>query len=63
MGSAKDLQDATHFLAENKITPIVSHILDGLQNAEQGFELMQRGGQFGKIVINMGETQTETAKL
>lgn len=63
MGSVKDLQDATRFLAENKITPIVSHFIDGLQNAEQGFELMQRGGQFGKIVVNMGETQKEAAKL
>lgn len=63
MGSVKDLQDATRFLAERRITPIVSHVIDGLQNAQQGFELIERGGQFGKIVINMGQTQTETAKL
>ena len=63
MGSVKDLQDATQFVAEKRITPIVSHVLDGLQSAEQGFELMQRGGQFGKIVIKMAETPIETARL
>lgn len=63
MGSVKDLQDATRFLAEKRITPVVSHVIDGLQNAEQGFELMQHGGQFGKIVIRMGKTPAETAKL
>lgn len=63
MGSVKDLQNATRFLAEKRLTPVVSHVIHGLQNAEQGFELMQRGGQFGKIVINIGQTQTETAKL
>lgn len=63
MGSVQDLRDATLFLAEKRITPVVSHVLDGLQSAEQGFELMQRGGQFGKIVIKMADTAAESAKL
>ncbi|OCH93814.1 NAD(P)-binding protein [Obba rivulosa] len=51
MGSRKDLVDATDFLAKHRIVPAVSNILDGLEEAEAGFELIQRGDQFGKVVI------------
>ncbi len=60
MGSHKDLIDATNFLSEHRITPVVSHILDGLENAEQGFGLIQRGDHFGKIVIRVRHDQTTT---
>lgn len=63
MGSVKDLREATEFLAEKKITPVISHLLDGLESTEEGFELMQKGGQFGKIVIRMKEPEGATAKL
>ncbi|TFK36440.1 hypothetical protein BDQ12DRAFT_706376 [Crucibulum laeve] len=53
MGSHKDLIEATNFLAEHRIVPVVSHVLDGLEAAEEGFELMKRGDQFGKIVIKV----------
>lgn len=53
MGSHQDLIDATKFLEEHHVVPIVSHVLDGLEAAEQGFEIMRRGDQFGKIVIKM----------
>jgi NADPH:quinone reductase-like Zn-dependent oxidoreductase len=53
MGSHKDLIDATKFLSDNRIVPVVSHVLEGLEAAEEGFELMKRGDQFGKIVIKM----------
>ncbi|KAH9833073.1 uncharacterized protein C8Q71DRAFT_252086 [Rhodofomes roseus] len=53
MGSHKDLVDATAFLAEHRLVPIVSHVLDGLENAEQGFELISKGKQFGKVVIRI----------
>lgn len=53
MGSKADLQAATDFIAEHRITPIISRVLDGLQNADEGFELLARGDHFGKIVIRM----------
>ena len=53
MGSRQDLINATHFLAEHKIVPIVSHVFSGLESAEEGFETMRRGDQFGKIVIRI----------
>lgn len=54
MGSHQDLVDATDFMAEHKIIPVVSHVFEGLEAAEQGFETMKRGEQFGKIVVKIG---------
>jgi len=53
MGSHKDLIDATNFLAEHRVVPVVSHVLDGLEEVEEGFRLLQQGDHFGKIVIGV----------
>jgi D-arabinose 1-dehydrogenase-like Zn-dependent alcohol dehydrogenase len=59
MGSHKDLKDATTFLANHKIVPIVSHVIDGLESAEDGFNIIKRGEQFGSVVIKLRHpTQT-----
>ena len=67
MGSHQDLIDATTFLAEHKFEPIVSQVLDGLESAEEGFQLMNKGEQFGKIVIRVrhegGERDKVSSKL
>ena len=51
MGSHKDLIEATEFLADHKIDPLVSEVLEGLDNINKGFEIMEKGSQFGKIVV------------
>ncbi|KAF7773148.1 hypothetical protein Agabi119p4_5315 [Agaricus bisporus var. burnettii] len=56
MGSRQDLIDATEFLAQKHIVPTVSHVIDGLESAEEGFETMKRGDQFGKIVIKLRDS-------
>lgn len=53
MGSHKDLIDATNFIAEHRLVPVVSDILNGLESAEEGFELINKGQQFGKVVIRI----------
>lgn len=53
MGSHKDLIDATNFITEHKIVPIVSHVFEGFAKAEDAFQLMERGDQFGKVVIQL----------
>ncbi|TFY75749.1 hypothetical protein EWM64_g8262 [Hericium alpestre] len=65
MGSHQDLIDGTRFIAEHGIVPVVSHVFDGLDGAEEGFELMNRGGQFGKIVIRLQHSDSDSvsAKL
>lgn len=57
MGSQRELTEATNFIAEHKIVPVVSEILGGLETFEKGFEAMKRGSQFGKIVIRMRTDQ------
>ncbi|KAL4071454.1 hypothetical protein V8B97DRAFT_2045323 [Scleroderma yunnanense] len=61
MGSRKDLIDATEFLAEHQIVPVVSHVLEGLDSAEEGFELLKNGEQFGKVVIRMGNLKAKAS--
>ncbi|KII88285.1 hypothetical protein PLICRDRAFT_124628 [Plicaturopsis crispa FD-325 SS-3] len=53
MGSRQDLLDGTEFLSKHRIVPVVSHVLDGLESAEKGFELLRQGEQFGKVVIQV----------
>jgi len=62
MGSKADLQAATDFIAQHQITPIVSHVIDGLERAEEGFQLLARGDRFGKIIVRMEPSPT-SAKL
>ncbi|KAH9997735.1 NAD-binding protein [Russula compacta] len=62
MGSKGDLLAATEFIARHRIAPVVSRVFDGLENAEQGFELLALGDHFGKIVIRMDRSSTD-AKL
>ncbi|KAI6129602.1 hypothetical protein EV401DRAFT_751750 [Pisolithus croceorrhizus] len=59
MGSLKDLKEATAFMAEHQIVPVVSHVLQGLEAAEEGFLLLQRGEQFGKIVIRLEDESVQ----
>ena len=53
MGSHQDLRDATAFLAEHRIVPVVSHVVPGLTAADEGFKLIAKGAQFGKVVIKV----------
>ncbi|KAI0080526.1 NAD-P-binding protein [Panus rudis PR-1116 ss-1] len=62
MGSHKDLVDFASFVAEHKIVPIISHVLDGLEAHEEGFELIARGDHFGKVVVRV-KHEPPSAKL
>jgi NADPH:quinone reductase-like Zn-dependent oxidoreductase len=63
MGSLKDFIDATKYISDHKITPVVSHVLDGLEASNEGFELINRGDQFGKVVIRVRHDDGEKAKF
>ncbi|KAJ7644825.1 NAD(P)-binding protein [Roridomyces roridus] len=62
MGSRADLIAATAFISKHKIVPVVDTVLQGLESAEEGFEMMKRWGQFGKIVVRVGK-DAEKARL
>ncbi|KAF7305656.1 NAD(P)-binding protein [Mycena chlorophos] len=53
MGSRADMLAATKFIAEKKIVPVVAAVLPGLESAEKGFEMLDKGSQFGNIVIRV----------
>ncbi|KAJ3963881.1 NAD(P)-binding protein [Lentinula raphanica] len=64
MGSTQDLRHATDFLAKHRIVPVVSQVIHGLENVEEGFGSVAAGAHFGKIVIEVGDYQQDTeAKL
>jgi len=50
MGSPEDWEAMIAFIDQHRITPVVSDVFP-LDRAVEAFELMERGGQFGKIVI------------
>ena len=53
MGSQEDMKNATLFIEEHKIKPVVSVVLDDLDKFEEGLNLMKNNGQFGKIVMKV----------
>jgi hypothetical protein len=52
MGSPADWRAMMDFVALHKIVPVVSDLFP-LAHAGEAFELMERSGQFGKIVVTM----------
>ncbi|KAI5478509.1 hypothetical protein MNV49_005037 [Pseudohyphozyma bogoriensis] len=59
MGSLREFKEAVSFINEKKINFVVDTVLDGLDKAEEGFERMKEGKQFGKIVIKVAKEKTD----
>ena len=53
MGSPADWSAMMEFVALHRLNPIVSEVFP-LERAAEAFALMERGGQFGKIVMRIG---------
>lgn len=53
MGSAADFAAITRLFGAGQLAPVVDSVLP-LASAREGFERMQRGEQFGKIVLTVG---------
>jgi len=52
MGSPADWSAMTSFVARHRLKPVVSEVFP-LDRSAEAFDLMERGGQFGKIVIRI----------
>lgn len=66
MGSREEFRDMVAFVREKKIRPIVSRTVKGLRNLEgiDGlFREMEAGKQFGKLVVEFGESGAASSKL
>jgi D-arabinose 1-dehydrogenase-like Zn-dependent alcohol dehydrogenase len=50
MGSPADWSAMTAFVARQGLRPVISDAFP-LERAAEAFDMMERGGQFGKIVI------------
>ncbi|KAG8901732.1 hypothetical protein FRB99_005122 [Tulasnella sp. 403] len=57
LGSFKELVEATEFISQHKIAPIVSHVLKGLDASLEGFELLEKAAQTGKIVCRIHDVE------
>jgi NADPH:quinone reductase-like Zn-dependent oxidoreductase len=53
MGSPADFKAMTDFVTAKAIHPVVSEVFP-LDRVAEAFALMERGGQFGKIVVSVG---------
>ncbi|KAG9050146.1 hypothetical protein FS837_007445 [Tulasnella sp. UAMH 9824] len=57
LGSQKELEEATQFIAQHKIKPIISEIIEGLDDAYKAFDLLQKGTVMGKIVVRISSPE------
>ena len=57
MGSRKEFKDMVNFIRTNKVQPVVSRIVQGVDiDAIDGlFEDMKKGSQFGKLVVEVSK--------
>lgn len=62
MGSRKEFKEMVSFVNKHGIKPVVSTTVNGLGRADEVFEIMKKGTQFGKLVVEVGDTG-EAAKL
>lgn len=53
MGTPEEFAAMVQFVTSRRLKPVVSDVMP-LARAAEAFELMERGGQFGKIVIRIG---------
>lgn len=65
MGSAKEFAECIRFIEKHRIVPVVDTVLDRLEKAQRGFELLaeadKRSG--GKVVIKIADVQKPASKL
>lgn len=58
MGSRKEFQEMIEFVRQKEIRPVVSRMVQGLDDIESIdglFEDMKKGTQFGKLVIKIAD--------
>ncbi|KAF3210038.1 hypothetical protein TWF106_010817 [Orbilia oligospora] len=63
MGSRKEFTEMVSFVNKHGIKPVVSTTVKGLSRADEVFEIMRKGTQFGKLVVELGDDAGEAARL
>ena len=62
MGSRKEFKEMVGFVDKHGIKPVVSTTVKGLDRADEVFEIMKKGAQFGKLVVEVDDAG-EAARL
>ena len=63
MGSRKEFKEMVDFVKAQNIHPIVSRVVQGIDNIEgidSLFEEMKNGSQFGKLVVEISGDRNES---
>ncbi|PGH06225.1 hypothetical protein AJ80_08194 [Polytolypa hystricis UAMH7299] len=66
MGSRKEFKDMVDFVKQENIRPVVSRVVKGIDNLKginELFDDMNKGSQFGKLVIEIGGGAASESKL
>ncbi|KAF9933880.1 hypothetical protein FBU30_004048 [Linnemannia zychae] len=53
MGSRAEFKEMIDFVNKHKLRPVVSQVWTGLESAEDAFNVMKAGSQFGKLVLSI----------
>ncbi|KAF9950534.1 hypothetical protein BGZ70_001325 [Mortierella alpina] len=53
MGSRLEFEQMLDYVSKHKLRPVVSQVWRGLESAEEAFEVMKKGSQFGKLVLSL----------
>ncbi|KAF9940825.1 hypothetical protein BGZ67_006676 [Mortierella alpina] len=53
MGSRLEFEQMLDYVSKHKLRPVVSQVWHGLESAEEAFEVMKKGSQFGKLVLSL----------
>ncbi|KAF9097832.1 hypothetical protein BGX27_000906 [Mortierella sp. AM989] len=53
MGSRLEFEQMLAFVSKHKLKPVVSQVWQGLESAEEAFNTMKTGSQFGKLVLSL----------
>ncbi|GAA6010903.1 hypothetical protein JCM10207_003982 [Rhodosporidiobolus poonsookiae] len=57
MGSREEFKRAVEFVKEHRVEVVVDTVLEGMDKAEDGFQLLKKGGQFGKVVLTIAKDE------
>lgn len=66
MGSRKEFSEMVDFVKKNKVQPVVSRSVSGIDNLDDInglFEDMKNSSQFGKLVVEIAKDDEAKAKL
>ncbi|CAG8437693.1 3817_t:CDS:2 [Funneliformis caledonium] len=59
MGSREEFEKMLNFVEEKKIRPMISGVWQGFEHTPEIFEIMNKGKQFGKLVIELPQNNVQ----